>query len=109
MGAHSLIKFDNYFAFIHCRAGVPDRINRAETQKLAQQKILVGLLQQRPFRADAEKCLNQPGQQQMHRRPRGLTFCGVQLTERRIETVESLSDSFGSAQRMAPDPLLYRQ
>jgi hypothetical protein len=50
----------------------------------------MGLLQQKPFRADAVKCLNQRGQQQMLRQPRGLTFCGVQLTERGIEAVEGL-------------------
>jgi len=87
---------------------VPDRIIRAETHKPAEQKDVVGLLQQKPLRADAVKRLQQRGQQQLLRRHRGRAFCGEQLTERGIEAVEGLIRQLPDPpQRMAGrDPLL---
>jgi hypothetical protein len=88
----------------------PDRIIRAQAHEPVEQQVVVELIQQKPLRADPVERLQQRGQQQLFRRHRGPAFCGVQLTEGGIESIESLIRQLPDPpQRMAGrDPLLDR-
>jgi len=70
----------------------------------------VQLLQQNPLRADAFERVQQRGQKQLLRRYRRTAFCGVELTEVGIESIEGLiRQSADPPQRMTGwNPLLNR-
>ena len=89
---------------------MPDRIVGAQTDKPAEQQVVVQLLEQQPLRADPVERLQQRGQQQLLRRHRGPAFRGLQLTEGGIESIEGLIREFSDPPKrmIGRDPLLDR-
>jgi len=69
---------------------MPDRIVGAQSDKPAEQQVVVELLQQQAFGADPIEGLQQRGQQQLLRWNRWTAFQGIQPAEGGIESIKSL-------------------
>ena len=89
---------------------MPDRIVGAQSDKPAEQQVVVELLQQQAFGADPIERLQQRGQQQLLRWNRWTAFQGIQPAEGGIESIKSLiRQPANPPERMTRrDPLLDR-
>lgn len=89
---------------------MPDRINRAQAHKPAEQQVVVELLQQQPLGADPIERLQQRGRQHLLWRNRWAAFQGIQLAEGGIQSIQSpIRQLANPPERMAGrDPLLDR-
>src|SRR5882672_1915945 len=68
---------------------VPDRIVRRQSHEPAIQKIVVQLLHQLAFRADAVEHLQQQGAQQLLRRDRRTSLAGVEPPRLRFKSLKT--------------------
>ena len=73
---------------------VPDRIVRRQSHEPAVQKIVVQLLHQLAFRADAVEHLQQQGAQQLLRRDRRTSLAGVEPPKAAVQITQNIPDKF---------------
>ena len=70
---------------------MPDRNVGAESDKTAEQQVVVELLQQPPLRADPINRMQKCGQNQLLRWNRWQAFQGIQLADGWSEAIKSLT------------------
>jgi len=73
---------------------VPDWIVRRQSNEPAIQKIVVQLLHQLAFRADAVEHLQQQGAQQLLRRDRRTSLAGVEPPKAAVQITQNIPDKF---------------